>query len=265
MYHLPSGVSTRRPCPSESQRSSREAVRTIGLYGENSHGPSAWRLRAETTAWLVPGPGRAAFRNVQIEVAVVLHHLWTFQAGTFHARRGGHGPGLENHPRRHLHGQAIGVQLGHSAAGHIEKAPAILGNVRRIDCLDAQIDRLAPRAGRVIGMDNLQAARGRKINIEVVLILAQIRSPDRPVVAMKRRSNRTPVDKIRRVPDKKPRSVIEAGVREVEVIPYANGTAVRVVAAENGVADKRQRVERVRSVFAKRRRQRRYSKQTCVG
>src|SRR5215469_12657110 len=56
MYQRPSGVSTNRPCPTLSQRSSRDLVRTIGLYGENSHGPGACRLRADTTAWLVPGP-----------------------------------------------------------------------------------------------------------------------------------------------------------------------------------------------------------------
>ena len=93
--------------------------------------------------------------------------------------------------------KAIGVELGHSAAGHIEKAPAILGDVRRIDCLDAQIDRLAPGAGRVIGMDNLEAAGGREIDVEVILILAEVRRPDRAVIAMKRRGNRTPVDQIR--------------------------------------------------------------------
>jgi hypothetical protein len=56
MYHLPSGCVDQAAVAEESQRSSRVRVWTMGLYGENSQGPSAWRLRAEMTLWLVAGP-----------------------------------------------------------------------------------------------------------------------------------------------------------------------------------------------------------------
>ena len=82
----------------------------------------------------------------------------------------------------------------------------------------------------------LQAARGRKIQIEMVLVLAEVRSPDGAVVAMKRRGNRTPIDEIGGVPDEEAGGVIEAGVGEVEVVADANGAAIGMVAAENRVA-----------------------------
>ena len=90
-----------------------------------------------------------------------------------------------------------GVQFGHFAAGHVEKASAVLGDVSGIYCVDAEIDRLAPGAGRVIRMNNLEAATGRKVNIEMILILAEVRRPDRAVIAMKRRRDRTPVNEVR--------------------------------------------------------------------
>jgi hypothetical protein len=53
---------------------------------------------------------------------------------------------------------------------------------------------------------------------------------------MKRCSNRLPINEISRVPDQEPRGVIETRVSEVEVIAYADRTAIGVVATEDGVA-----------------------------
>jgi hypothetical protein len=85
-------------------------------------------------------------------------------------------------------------------------------------------------------MHNLQASCGREIQVEMILILAEVRSPDRTVIAMKRCSNRPPVDEVGGVPDQESRSVIETRVSEVEVIAHSDRTAVRVVATEDGVA-----------------------------
>jgi hypothetical protein len=70
----------------------------------------------------------------------------------------------------------------------------------------------------------------------MILILAEVRSPDRSVIAMKRCSNRLPINEISRVPDQESRGVIETRVSEVEVIAYANGAAVGVVATKDGIA-----------------------------
>jgi hypothetical protein len=85
-------------------------------------------------------------------------------------------------------------------------------------------------------MHNLQVPCCRKIEVEMVLILAEVRSPDGTVIAMKRCGNWPPVDEVGRVPDQEPGSVIETRVSEVEVIAHSDGTAVRVVATENRVA-----------------------------
>src|ERR1035441_9079254 len=76
------------------------------------------------------GAGCSALSNIHIKVAVMLHYLGTFKASAFHARTGGHGPGVDDDLRLHLHRKTIGVELGHSAASHVQEAPAVFSNVR---------------------------------------------------------------------------------------------------------------------------------------
>src|ERR1035438_7359720 len=182
------------------------------------------------------GAGCSALSNIHIKVAVMLLHLGTFKASAFHAQTGGHGPGIDDDLRLHLHRKTIGVELGHPAASHVEKASAVFRYVGRVDGTDAQIDGLAPGARRVIGMHNLQVPCRREIQVEMILILAEVRSPDRTVIAMKRCSNRPPVDEVSRVPDQEPRSVIESTATHPQFTAHADRTPVRVVATEDGVA-----------------------------
>src|ERR1035437_231864 len=182
------------------------------------------------------GAGRSALSNIHIKVAAVLKNFWTFEAGALHARSGGHWPGVDDDLRRQLYRKTIGVELGHSAASHVQEAPAVFSNVGRVDGTDAEINGLAPGAGRVIGMHNLQVPCGWEIKVEMLLILAEVRSPDRSVVTMKCCSNQPPVNEISRVPDQEPGSVIKTRVSEVEVISHADRTAVRVVATKDGIA-----------------------------
>jgi hypothetical protein len=56
------------------------------------------------------------------------------------------------------------------------------------------------------------------------------------MVAAKCSGDGKPVDQIARMPDEESGRVIEAGMSEVKIVPDANWTGVRVVAAEDGIA-----------------------------
>ena len=84
-------------------------------------------------------------------------------------------------------------------------------------------------------MHDAQAAVCREVDVEVVLVLAEVGSPDRAVVAPQSRSHGAPVDQVARMPDEQAWSVVEAGVGEIEVVADADGAGVRVVAAKDGI------------------------------
>ncbi len=178
----------------------------------------------------------AALGHVEIEPAVALQQLGAFQASTFHANGGGHGPGVEDLAGRGLHRQAVRGQLGHAAAVHIEKAASILGDMGRVNGVDTQTDRLAPRPGGVIGMNDAQAAFGREVDVVAALVLAEVGRPDGAIEAVESGGYRTPVDQVAGVPDQQPRGVVKAGVGKVEVVADANGAGVGMVAAQDGIA-----------------------------
>ena len=182
------------------------------------------------------GTARSAFRDVQIEVAIVLDQLRGLHADAFHANVWRYGPRIEHSARRSLHGQSVGVEFGHAAAGHVEIAPSVLRDVRRIDGADPEIDGIAPRAFGVVRMDDVEFAARRKIDVEMVLVLAEVRRPYDAMKAVKGRGDRTPVDQVRRAPDDQPGSIIEAGVGEIKVAAYAQGACVGVVSSQNRVA-----------------------------
>jgi hypothetical protein len=60
-----------------------------------------------------------------------------------------------------------------------------------------------------------------EIDVEVALVLAEVRRPDIAVVAAKGRGDGTPVDEVARVVNDETGSEVEAGVREIEVVAYA--------------------------------------------
>ena len=53
---------------------------------------------------------------------------------------------------------------------------------------------VAPGAFRVVGVDDVDLAAGRKVDVEVALILAKIGRPYDAVKAVESRGDRTPVD-----------------------------------------------------------------------
>jgi hypothetical protein len=178
----------------------------------------------------------AAFGNVEVEPAVVLEEFGTLEAGAFHARGRRDGPGLEDGAGRHFHGQSIRIEFGHLSAGHVKKAAPILGDVSGVDGVDAEIDRLGPRAARVVGVNHPQTAVGGKVDVELALIFAKVGRVDVAVITGQGGSHRTPVNQVVRVPDEQAGRVIEAGMGEIEVIAHADGAGVGVIAAEDGIA-----------------------------
>src|SRR6185437_5271192 len=104
---------------------------------------------------------------------------------------------------------------------------------------NAQADGIAPRPLGPVRMDDVQFPASRKIDVEVALILAEIRGPHDAGILVQRGGHRPPVDQVLRVPDDQPGYVVEARVREIEVIAYADGACVRMVAAEDRVAERR--------------------------
>ncbi len=178
----------------------------------------------------------AAFGQRQIVVAIPLKKFRSFQAGALHARRYGDGPRVEHDARRNFHGEAVGCQLGHLASGHVEEAASVLGDVRRIDGVDAEINGIAPRSSGMVGVHDPQAVVRREINVIAAIVLAEIRSPYAAVITRKRGRYGTPVDQIARVPDQKSGRVIKAGVREIKIVADANRAGIRMVSAENRIA-----------------------------
>jgi hypothetical protein len=97
-------------------------------------------------------------------------------------------------------------------------------------------------------MNHAETAVYGEIDIKVALVLAEVGSPDRAVVAVKRGGYRTPVDQVAGVPDEESGGVIEAGVGHVKVVSHANGAGVRMIPSENRVAIKSSRLSYRQSV-----------------
>ncbi len=182
------------------------------------------------------GSSGSSFGDRQIVVAVVLQNFGSFEACALHARGERHRPRLEHNARRYFHCESIGGEFGHLSTSHVEQAAAIFRNVRGIDGVDAEIDGIAPRASRMIGVHDAQAVVRREVNVIAALVLAEIRSPNASVIPMQSRSHGTPVDEIARMPDQQSRCVVEAGVRHEEVVADADRARVRMISAENRVA-----------------------------
>ena len=117
--------------------------------------------------------------------------------------------------------------------GRLEELPGVLPLILPPH---AEIDRLAPGAGWAVGVNHAEAAVGGEVDIKLLLVLAEIGSPDRAVVAVKRGGDRAPVHQVARVPDQQPGGVVKAGVGEVEVVADANGAGIGVVAAQDRIA-----------------------------
>ena len=178
----------------------------------------------------------AALRNIQVEVAIVLDDLWAFKAGAFYAHVCGQWPRVKDHALRCFYGEAVGIELGHLPAGKVEKAAAVFSDMRRVDVANAEVDGLAPWAGGSGSVRDVNLAGGGEIDVELALILAEVWRPHSAVVLMQRGSNGLPVDEVARVPDKQAGCVVKAGVGQVELVAHAQRTAVRMIAAQDGVA-----------------------------
>ncbi len=128
------------------------------------------------------GAGGSAFRDDEVEPALALEELGGFEAGALHARGGGDRPGIEDFARRRFDGEAVGVELGHEAASHVEKAAAVFRDVAGIDGADAEVDGLAPGAGGLVGVDDVELLVGGEVDVEAVLVLAKVGRPHAAVV-----------------------------------------------------------------------------------
>ena len=181
------------------------------------------------------GSAGAAFGDVEVEIAIVFEEFGGFEAGAFHARGGGDGPGLEDFARGGFGGEAVGGEFDHLAAVGVEEATAVFGDVGGVDSGDAEVDGFRPGAGRVGGVDDEDVAVAGVIDVEVALVFAEIGGPDAAVELVQGSGYGTPVDEIERVPDEQAWSVFEAGVGEVEVVADADGAGVGVVSAEDRV------------------------------
>ena len=62
------------------------------------------------------------------------------------------------------------------------------GNVRRVDGINFEVNRLAPRPERVRSVYDMQLDIAREVDVEMSVVLAQIRSPNAAVVPPERGS-----------------------------------------------------------------------------
>ena len=80
-------------------------------------------------------------------------------------------------------------------------------------------------------MNDEEAVVGGEVNIEVVLILAEVWRPDVAVVPTQCGGNGLPVNEVERVPDEQTWGIVKAGVSEVELVANPDGTSVGMISA----------------------------------
>src|SRR5208283_3734700 len=90
---------------------------------------------------------RASLGDVEIEIAVPINRLWSFQALALHLPILRNGPWRKDSPGWSDHRQAVACQLDERTACNIKKSPSLRRrDVPRVDAVNTQRNRLAPRS-----------------------------------------------------------------------------------------------------------------------
>ena len=137
----------------------------------------------------------------------------------------------ESDPRHRVQEQVSAAVLAHHVPG-VDVAP------------DAEVDRLGPRPGDVVGVRYIDAGRfqrrprcrhERDVEVVAAVHLGQVGREHAPDRVLDGRADRRPVDEVARVPDHQAGRVVERAEGEVVVVAVLQHGGVGEVTGQDGV------------------------------